>query len=135
MKSYGFIIATLIIITSCTSKNNLNNNEKPHFSHIQTNFKLTNKNNYPCDTISLSDIQHIVNNGQLVNEREIHDHYAITGCSIDGTLLVNKELYEFTLDYGGIVYINNGMTLACGEACCHSGFTYCSFDQEKENID
>jgi len=119
------------LIASCvanTIKNKAQN--ELYFSDVKTDFKLTDANNYGCKKIDISIINHILSTGVKSTARDIHDYYDTTGCSVTGQLKINNKLTDFTFDYGGILYLSNGINLTCGELCCKDGFTYCSWDKK-----
>ncbi|MCP4120089.1 MAG: hypothetical protein GY737_32780 [Desulfobacteraceae bacterium] len=131
MKIYWFLIILLIFNVSCavhTIKNKNHNNLE--FSNIVSNFQLTDLHGYNCDMINVDVLKHILKTGEIVDLRELHDHYSTTGCSVKGSIVVNGSKEGFTFDYGGIIYFSSGMILGCGEECCTGDFYNCSWDKD-----
>jgi hypothetical protein len=104
--------------------------DKLEYSNLESDYRLTDLNNYGCEKVDRSSLLHILETGQVVSDREIHDHYSITGCTISGRLSVNGVPAQFTFDYGGIFTFSDGTKLGCGKDCCKDGFTFCSYDEE-----
>jgi hypothetical protein len=128
------MILVMLTIASC-NKNDVRSETVADlvFSNIESDYKLTDVNHYDCTEINSTVISHILKYGTFVSEPELHDFYSTTGCTVQGRLKVNGELLEFTYDYGGIMYFNNGKTIACGEGCCRDDYPYCSWDKENLN--
>lgn len=117
-----------MLLISCGSGDIKNNNHKNLvFNNIKSTFELTDLNNYKCETIGQSVINHVIENGVLASDRDIHDHYSTVGCSVNGTLNVNNITTTFNFDYGGILKIGTGQTIACGKTCCKNNFKYCTW--------
>ena len=131
MKRQWILIAGVIFTVSCST--NIITNENHHsikFSKIESDYQLTDLNNYGCEKINLAVITHFLKKGTLVTEREVHDYYSTTGCSIKGNIVINGRNNSFIFDYGGIIYFGDGMILGCGETCCNENYPYCSWDAE-----
>lgn len=123
------IIFVIPVITSCSAKFITNkSHENIKFSNIDSAYRLTDLNGYGCEKIDASVIEHILRTGTLATEREVHDYYSTTGCSIRGSVFENGLKTDFTFDYGGIMYIDNGQILVCGKSCCNKNYSYCSYD-------
>ena len=128
------VVSFSILSTACAPNlvhNKLNN--KLEFSNLVSDYRVTDVNNYGCEKIGRSSLLHILKTGQEVSDRDIHDHYSTTGCTINGRFSVNGRPTHFTFDYGGIFIFSNGMKLGCGKNCCKGGFTFCSYDDEDLN--
>jgi hypothetical protein len=67
--------------------------------------------------------------GILINEKEMHDHYSTSGCTIKGVVRINGKRNEFVYDYGGIIHFSNGIIIGCGEDCCTENYPNCSWDK------
>jgi len=100
------------------------------FSNLKSDFVIENINSLNCETINASVIEHVLTTGVIATSREIHDYYSYVGCSVKGTVEVNGANTGFKFDYGGILYLKNGQTIACGEKCCVKGFQYCTWDKD-----
>lgn len=123
---------SLLFLISCGSGEIKNKNHKNLvFNNIKSTFKIADLNNYKCETIDQSVIKHILINGVIASDRDIHDYYSTVGCSISGTLDVNSTSTTFNFDYGGILKLGNGQTIACGKTCCENNFKYCTWDKNQ----
>ena len=133
MKSYLFNIAitTLIsICTSCSAQNIINKHySELKFSDIKSDYSLVDLNNYGCERIDSSVLKHILKNGTWITEKDVHDYYSTTGCTIKGNVAINNKKNKFVYDYGGIIYFENGKILGCGENCCREDYPNCSYDK------
>ena len=119
------------LLVSCTSDEIENQNTKGLlFSNLKSDFILENISSLNCETINASVINHVLTTGVVATGRDIHDYYSHVGCSVKGTLGVNGANTGFKFDYGGILYLENGQTIACGEKCCVKGFLHCSWDKD-----
>ena len=123
---------SLLFLISCDSAEIKNKNHKNLvFNNIKSTFKITDLNNYKCETIDQSVIKHVLINGVIASDRDIHDYYSTVGCSISGTLDVNSTSTTFNFDYGGILKLGNGQTIACGKTCCENNFKYCTWEKNQ----
>ncbi len=123
---------SLLFLISCGSGEIKNKNHKNlTFNNIKSTFKITDINNYKCKSIDQSVINHILTEGVIASERDIHDHYSIIGCSISGTVDLNGKNTTFSFDYGGILKLGNGRTIACGKICCENNFKYCTWNKNE----
>lgn len=124
-------ISAILSLTSCSSDIINNNTHKNiEFSNIKSDYHPADLNNYGCSKIDSSAIMHILQTGTLISKREVHDHHSTTGCSISGNVFVNGIKTNFTFEYGGIMYFDNGTILGCNEICCSDEFSYCSYDAQ-----
>ncbi len=123
-----FVIVVFLTVSCSTYTVTNKNHESVSFSKIKSDYRLTDLNNYGCEKINSSVIKHILHTGTRVTEKEVHDYYSTTGCSVKGSVLLNGSNADFTFDYGGIMYFSNGIMLGCGENCCSENYPYCSFD-------
>ena len=131
MKVHWIFIFGVLFAVSCSTYTISNKNHSDmKFSLIQSDYRLTDLNNYGCEKIDSSVIKHILQTGTLITEREVHDYYSTTGCSIKGSIVVNGSDTGFTFDYGGVLYFKNGMILGCGRKCCSNNYFYCSWDAQ-----
>lgn len=129
MKIINFLIF-LVALTACNNKfvtNNQHNGVK--FSSIQSDYIVTDTNNYGCEKIDDQVLKHILTTGTSITAREMHDHYDTTGCSIKGQITKNERLVSFTFDYGGIFYFSDETLLGCGRKCCENNFIYCTYSK------
>ena len=124
------IIFIIAISVSCSTFSILNEKYPGVvFSKLKSDFSLTDLNNYGCTKIDISVLKHILQNGTWVTEKEIHDYYSTTGCTINGSIRINDKKSEFIYDYGGIIYFSDGTILGCGENCCRDNYPNCSYDK------
>lgn len=99
------------------------------FSNIESDYIVTDTNQYGCKKIDRSMVEHILKTGIKVTQRDIHDFYDTTGCSIKGSIVINDISSEFTFEYGGIIQLSNDTLLGCAEECCKNNFNYCTWDK------
>lgn len=126
------LLFSLLFLISCGSGEIKNKNHKNlSFNNIKSTYKITDLNNYKCETIDESVIRHVLTTGVIVAGREIHDYYSTVGCSISGTLDNNGKNTIFSFDYGGILKLGNGQIIACGRTCCENNFKYCTWDKSE----
>lgn len=131
MRSITLLFSILFLI-SCGSGEIKNKNHKNlTFNNIKSTYKITDLNNYKCEPIDQSIIKHVLINGVIASDRDIHDHYSTVGCSISGTLDVNNTSTTFSFDYGGILKLGNSQTIACGKMCCENNFKYCTWEKNQ----
>ena len=123
----SFVAIYLYTFTVCAEMTRV----KPDFSNIKSTFKITDLNNYKCEPIDQSIIKHVLTNGIIASDRDIHDYYSTVGCSINGTLDVNNTNTTFSFDYGGILKLGTGQTIACGKTCCENNFKYCTWNKSE----
>ena len=90
---------------------------------------LIDLNNYGCKRIDSSVIKHILKNGTWITEKDVHDYYSTTGCTIKGSVAINNKEIKFVYDYGGIIYFDDRKILGCGENCCREDYPNCSYDK------
>jgi len=120
----------LVILTACNNKLVTNTqNLGLKFSDIQSDYKVTDTNNYGCKKIDVQILKHILTTGTSITAREIHDYYDTTGCSIKGQLTKNDQIVSFTFDYGGIFYFGDETLFGCGKKCCEDNFIYCTYSE------
>ena len=124
------LITSILISISCSTHRILNKDyPKLVFSDLKTDYSLTDLNSYGCMKIDSSILMHIIQNGTLITEKEVHDRYSTTGCTINGSIKINAKENEFVYDYGGIIYFSDGKILGCGKNCCTENYPYCSWDE------
>lgn len=123
-------IFTIALLSSCDLSSIVNDHQNNlSFSDIHSNYTVTDTNKYGCKTINKSIIEHVLKTGVVVTQRDIHDFYDTTGCSINGNIKLNDITTEFTFEYGGIIYLNNSTIIGCTEECCKNKFKYCTWDK------
>lgn len=129
MKAFFFILTSIIFLLACSS-NSITNIHNPEllFAKIQSDFIVEDINNYDCEKIDTTTLKHVLSNAIYVTDRYIHDHFSTIGCSIKGQLIMNNKNVGFFFDYGGIIYFENGKTIACAEECCKNDFQYCTWE-------
>ena len=113
------LLLSVLVLPSCSSE------------QIKSTYKVTDLNNYKCEAINQSVIQHVLTNGVIASNRDIHDYYSTVGCSVSGTLNHNGKNTTFDFDYGGILNLGTGQTIACGKKCCENNFKYCTWDKSE----
>ena len=113
------LLLSVLVLPSCSSE------------QIKSTYKVTDLNNYKCEAINQSVIQHVLTNGVIASNRDIHDYYSTVGCSVSGTLNYNGKNTTFDFDYGGILMLGTGQTIACGKKCCENNFKYCTWDKSE----
>lgn len=127
MLKTAYVLFIAIISTSC-SKSTTENNSGLTFSEINSSFVVTDRNNYNCEKIDENVIKHVLLKGVLVNNRDIHDHYSTVGCTVDGTVVVNKVKEKFVFDYGGYIKIGDNTIIGCAKECCKNNFKFCTWE-------
>lgn len=131
MKLFFLFLTSVYTLTACTGNNVTNiHNKDLEFFNIQTDFKVQDVNNYDCEKIDIATLNHIFSTAKITTHRDIHDSYSIVGCSINGKVMINKNIQEFSFDYGGTIYFKSGEVMACGKYCCRDGFKYCTWEKE-----
>jgi hypothetical protein len=122
----------VLMLIACTPQLIRNQNDKAlTFSHLESDYQVTDTRHPGCERMDQSALVHILETGEAVAERDIHDYYSIIGCEIQGSVAINGIPTTFRFDYGGIFRFANGMTFACGKNCCVPGFNYCSWDEDE----
>jgi hypothetical protein len=131
MKSilFGAIMILLVAICASCSRYGISNRMYPEmvFSNIKSDYAITDLNTYGCTKIDRIVLQRILQYGTWITEKEVHDDYSTTGCTIKGSVAINNKEREFVYDYGGILYFADGKILGCGEACCREDYPNCSY--------
>ncbi|MEJ2407611.1 MAG: hypothetical protein P8171_25795 [Candidatus Thiodiazotropha sp.] len=125
------LVAVSMLLVACAS-DGIENKHKESlvFGDIRSDYFLTDRNDYGCKSIDTQVLEHILRTATPLTDEEVHDHYSTTGCSIDGVVAVNGTETSFVYDYGGIMWLRNGMILGCGKGCCSDSHEYCSFDKK-----
>ncbi len=125
------LFSLVFSLISCSSKETTNIHDPSRsFYKIYSNYTITDRNNYGCEKINIYILEHVLRTGIEITPGDEHDHYSMTGCSIKGTLAMNKKVVKFTFDYGGILYIGKDLIIGCAEACCKNNFEYCTWEPE-----
>ena len=128
---FKIIMILIAICASCSSHTVPNNTDRGIvFTDIKSDYTLNDMNNYGCKPIGLPVLEHIFKNGTFVTEKDLHDQYSTTGCTIKGRVKINNRTNEFIYDYGGIVYLSNGKILGCAQGCCREDYPNCSWDKK-----
>ncbi|MFK5913631.1 MAG: hypothetical protein QM484_04580 [Woeseiaceae bacterium] len=123
------IIQFTLLVAACDAEKVVNkSNQKLVFSNINSNYKITDRNNYQCKNIDEKVIKHILQEGVVVTNRDIHDSYSTSGCTVQGTLNSNNKSKSFSFDYGGYINIGNNLIIACAKECCSNDFKYCTWE-------
>ncbi len=129
MKNFTLFLSLLFLISCGTGEIKNKNHKNLIFNNIKSTFEITDLNNFKCEVIDQSIIKHVLIHGVIASDRDVHDDYSIVGCSITGTLDVNHTNTKFNFDYGGILRLRNGQTIACAESCCANNFKYCTWEK------
>lgn len=120
----------LVLLAACSARSVTNvQHLKSNFSDINSDYEVTDTNNYGCEEIDHEILKHILTTGISITARELHDHYDTTGCSIKGLLTKNYQTASFTFDYGGVFYFSDETLFGCGEKCCEDNFNYCTYSE------
>jgi len=126
LKEIVIVTFGCLFISACS----FNKPVSREYTLADSTYVVEDTNNYGCKPPSKADVEHILNTSVNVTDRDIHDYYLIVGCSITGTLLNKGTPKSFTLDLGGIIYLNDGTRLACAEDCCADpSFEYCTYEE------
>lgn len=72
----------LLLISFCSNEFINKNNKNLIFENIESTFKITDLNNYKCEIIDRSVIKHVLENGVIASDRDIHDYDSTVGCSV-----------------------------------------------------
>ena len=126
----AILAASIVVSVSCATHHVLSKNyPEIVFSDIETDYALTDLNNYGCEKIDFPVLEHILENGTFITEKKLHDNYSTTGCTILGYVKINGKSKHFVYDYGGIIRFDDGKIFACGENCCQEDYPNCSWDK------
>lgn len=117
-----------MLVSACNTVDIVNINNKLIFSHVESDFTVTDRNNYQCEKIDKKIIKHVLLNGIEVTNREIHDHYSTSGCTVEGSIVINQKKEKFSFDYGGYITIGNNLIIGCAKECCKNNFKYCTWE-------
>lgn len=125
-----FLIAQLSFFVTACGAVEITSNKKSKlvFSDIESNYVVTDRNNYQCEKIDIKIIQRVLSKGVEVTGRDIHDLYSTSGCTVEGSLKVNNKKETFSFDYGGYIHIGNNMIIGCARECCKNNFKYCTWE-------
>ncbi|MDG9666525.1 hypothetical protein ONV78_02180 [Hahella sp. CR1] len=125
---FSVLSPMLLGLAACAADPALTRPQKnPTFSELRLQPKITDLNGLQCGPVNPEDLQHILQTGEFVTHRQIHDEYSISGCSITGAIKLDGVSTPFSFDYSGIFYFADGRILACAEACCDAGFEHCGW--------
>jgi hypothetical protein len=134
MKSifFGSMVIFIIALCSSCSVYGISNSRYPEmvFSNIRSDYSVTDLNQYGCTKIDRAVLRRILRYGTRITEKEVHDDYSTTGCTIKGSVAINNKKKEFVYDYGGIITFDDGKIFGCGKACCREDYPYCSYGKK-----
>lgn len=123
------LIQFTFLISACNTESMVNkSNQKLVFSDINSDFKVTDRNNYQCKKIDGAVIKHVLQKGVEVTNRDIHDNYSTSGCTIEGSLVLNNKNMTFSFDYGGYINVGDNLIIGCAKECCKNNFEYCTWE-------
>ncbi len=131
----GFVLL-VTVATGCAASGTVTNQSNPslQFSRIESDFKVSNKNGYDCPTLTPDVLQHILARGKEVDQTELHDYFSYSGCSVTGSMLLNRQQVTFSFDYAGLFRLSNGLLIACTTDCCGDpDYPYCGWDTDIGN--
>lgn len=125
-------LAVLAIGCDASQPGHVTNENRPalQFTDIRSDYATTDVNGYGCTRIDKSVLEHILRYGTWLSEKEVHDYYSTTGCTIRGSVELNGKETKFDYDYVGIMRFANGMILGCGRNCCSESYPNCSWDKQ-----
>ncbi len=123
------LIQFCFLIAACDSVNVVNkNDQKLVFTAIKSDYKVTDRNNYGCEKIDETIVKHTLQKGVEVTDRDIHDYFSTSGCTVEGSLIINDTKKSFSFDYGGYIYIGDELIIGCAKKCCENNFKYCTWE-------
>lgn len=123
------VIQMTLFVSACNASGIVNsNNKKLTFSQIESDFTVTDRNNYQCEKVGKKIIKHVLLNGIEVTNRDIHDHYSTSGCTVEGSIIINQKKEKFSFDYGGYITFGNNLIIGCAKECCKNNFKYCTWE-------
>jgi len=130
MRSFIAIVLSTSFILACSSNKIINiHDTELVFTNIQSDYIIKDVNNYDCDDIDIATLKYFLTTSKPVSQIELHDEFSTVGCSIKGRVTIENKSIGFKFDYGGILYLNNGEIMACGEDCCQNNFKYCTWNK------
>ena len=123
------VMQITLFVSACNAANIVNSkNKKLIFSNIESEYIVTDRNNYQCKKINEKIIRHILLKGIKVTHRDIHDNYSTTGCTVEGSIVVNQKKESFSFEYGGYITIGDNLIIGCAKECCENNFKYCTWE-------
>lgn len=130
MRRFIAIVLSTFFILACSSNKIINiHDTELVFTNIQSDYIIKDINNYECDDIDIATLKYFLTTSKPVSQIELHNEFSTVGCSIKGRVTVDSKSIGFRFDYGGILYLNNGKIMACGEDCCQNNFKYCTWNK------
>lgn len=130
MRSFIAIVLSTFFILACSSNKIINiHDTELVFANIQSDYIIKDVNNYDCEDIDIATLKYFLTTSKPVSQIELHDEFSTVGCSIKGRVTIENKSIGFKFDYGGILYLNNGEIMACGEDCCQNNFKYCTWNK------
>ena len=132
MKIFFSTLLSAFLLLACSSNKVVNiHDPELEFTDIQSKFIVKDINNYDCDDIDIATLNYIFTTSSPISQMDLHDYFSTVGCSIKGQVTTKGESIGFKFDYGGIIYLDNGEVMACGEDCCQNDFKYCTWDKSE----
>ncbi|MFC4260147.1 hypothetical protein ACFOZ5_14075 [Marinobacter lacisalsi] len=124
------VLVVALAMSACvnTQQSSSQQHGKRSFSVAEMSDEVRDENGYGCELVDQVDLARFLQTADFESQRTIHDHFSVVGCSVTGKISMNGEISTFVFDYGGIMYLDDGRILACGENCCGSGYEYCTWE-------
>lgn len=124
------VLVVALAMSACvnTQQSSSRQAEKTTFSVVEMSDEVRDENGYGCELVGQADLVHFLQTADFESQRTIHDHFSVVGCSVTGKIRINGEISSFVFDYGGIMYLDDGRILACGENCCGDEYEYCTWE-------
>lgn len=124
-----FVLALVLSLSGCAggsvASSETSEGGAPSLNKLSQ--KVRDEHGYGCGPVEKADLVRFLDTADFESQRTIHDHFSVVGCSVTGKISMNGELSTFVFDYGGIMYLDDGRILACGESCCEDGYEYCTW--------
>lgn len=132
MKTFFSVLINALLLSACSVHESTNiHNTDLVFTDIKSDFIVKDINDYDCDKIDITTLNHVFSTANPTTHMDAHDNFSTVGCSIEGSVTTENEYIGFKLDYGGIIYLDNGEIMVCGEECCQNDFEYCTWEKHE----
>lgn len=132
MKTLLPVLISAFFLSACSVHKATNtHNFDLVFTEIQSDFIVKDINDYDCNKIDITTLNYVFSTASPTTHMDVHDNFSTVGCSIEGLITTENENIGFKFDYGGIIYLDNGKIMACGEGCCRNNFKYCTWEKSE----